>query len=183
MTQLVNQGRSPVIRRAKKPSQPKTQASGPESGSESESDVSSDESCDPHKARPLPPTSVAGSSPSRKSSTGSKASSKGGTPKSIRMMCFGAKLQVQSEYQAHHERRLRMIPEDFAVTINDLAERPGVMYDSNAMEQADWAMSLVLVRLLLGSEGYDGEWRHMTPPPGGPRINEHSREPCRRRES
>ena len=25
--------------------------------------------------------------------------------------------------------------------------------------------SLVSVRLLLGSEGYDGEWRHMTPPP------------------
>ena len=27
--------------------------------------------------------------------------------------------------------------------------------------------SLVSVRLLLGSEGYGGEWRHTTPPPGG----------------
>ena len=28
-------------------------------------------------------------------------------------------------------------------------------------------VSLVLVRLLLGLVGYDGEWRHMTPLPGG----------------
>ena len=54
VTQLVNQGKSPAIRRAKKPSQPKTQASSSESGSEPESEVSSGESCDPHKARPLP---------------------------------------------------------------------------------------------------------------------------------
>ena len=27
--------------------------------------------------------------------------------------------------------------------------------------------SLVSVRLLLGLVGYDGEWRHVTPPPGG----------------
>jgi hypothetical protein len=38
----------------------------------------------------------------------------------VRLMCFNAKLQVQSEYQGHHERKLRIIPEDFALTINDL---------------------------------------------------------------
>ena len=56
------------------------------------------------------------------------------------MMCFNAKLQVQSEYQGHHERKLQIIPEDFALTINDLTERPDVMYDSNAMEKADWTI-------------------------------------------
>lgn len=124
---LVNQSK-PVIRRAKKPpSQPKSQVSSSDSGSGSEYAESSDRSCDPHKARPLPPTSVAGSSPSRKSSNGSKASSKGGKPKSMRMLCFNAKLQAQKGYHRMHEDKLRITPEDFAQTNNDLAERPEVM--------------------------------------------------------
>ena len=65
LTELVNQGKAPAMRKVKKSL--KTQASSSsESGSGSESEaVSSDESVDPHKARPLPPTSVAGSSPPR----------------------------------------------------------------------------------------------------------------------
>jgi hypothetical protein len=53
------------------------------------------------------------------------------------MMCFPAKLQVLNDYQAHHERKLRIVPEDFALTINDLAERQDIMFDFNAMELAN----------------------------------------------
>ena len=79
LTELLNQPKAPAIRKVK--SSPKTQASSSEeSASEAESEeVSSDESVDPHKARPLPPTSIAGP---RQSSNGSKTAKK----KSIRMM-------------------------------------------------------------------------------------------------
>ena len=56
------------------------------------------------------------------------------------MMCFPAKLQAQNDHQAHHERKLRIVPEDFALTINDLAQREDIMYDFNAMELADWSI-------------------------------------------
>ena len=97
LTELVKQGKAPAIRKVKSP---KTQASpSSESGSGSESEaVSSDEPVDPHKARPLLPTSVAGSSPSRKSGSSSKASSHEKKKRSQRMMCFPAKKEVQSAY-------------------------------------------------------------------------------------
>ena len=137
LTELVKQGKAPAIRKVKSP---KTQASSSsESGSDSESEaLSSDESVDPHKARPLPRTSVAGSSPSRKFSSSSKASSHGKKKGSQRIMCFPAKKEVQSAYQERHERKLRTIPEDFALALEDLAERPDLMYDFHAFEQADW---------------------------------------------
>ena len=66
LAELIKQGKAPAIRKAKSPKTQASSSSESESGSESE-EVSSDESVDPHKANPLPPTSVAGSSPSRKS--------------------------------------------------------------------------------------------------------------------
>ena len=71
VAQLVNMKGDKVIRKVKR-SQPRTQQSSSESEEESESEESSDDSVDPHKAQPLPPTSVAGS----RRSTASKASSK-----------------------------------------------------------------------------------------------------------
>ena len=92
--------------------------------------MSSDESVDPHKARPLPPTSIG----SRQSSKGSKTSKK----KSIRMMSFPAKKEVMRTYLSRHEDKLRTTPEDWALTIMDLAERPDLMYDQHTFEEADW---------------------------------------------
>ena len=90
LTELLNQAKAPAIRKVRKA--PKTQASSSEeSASEAESEeVSSDESVDPHKARPLPPTSIAGS---RQSSKSSKTSASG-KKKAIRMMSFQAKKEV-----------------------------------------------------------------------------------------
>ena len=64
LTELIKQGKAPAIRKVKSPKIQASSSSESGSGSESEA-VSSDESVDPHKARPLPPTSVAGSSPPR----------------------------------------------------------------------------------------------------------------------
>ena len=92
---LANQNQK-VARKAKKPPEPKSQDSSEEEESGSGYEESSDGSCDPHKNRPLPPTSVTGSSPSRRSKkNGSQTSSKGGKPKAIRMLCFNAKIEVQ----------------------------------------------------------------------------------------
>ena len=131
LTELINQkAQAPVIRKVK--GSPKTQASSSEeSASEAESEeVSSDESVDPHKARPLPPTSIG----SRQSSKGSKTSKK----KSIRMMSFPAKKEVMRTYLSRHEDKLRTTPEDWALTSMDLAERPDLMYDQHTFEEADW---------------------------------------------
>ena len=131
LAEMLNQAKAPAIRKVSKT--PKTQASSSkEPASEAESEeLSSDESADPHKARPLPPTSIAGS---RQSSKGSKTSKK----KSIMMISFQAKKTVQSAYLEMHEDKLRITPEDFALTISDLAERPGLMYDQHTFERADW---------------------------------------------
>ena len=109
LAEMLNQAKAPAIRKVSKT--PKTQASSSkEPASEAESEeLSSDESADPHKARPLPPTSIAGS---RQSSKGSKTSSSG-KKKAIRMMPFQAKTEVQSAYLERHEGKLRTIPEDF----------------------------------------------------------------------
>jgi len=136
LSELIKQGKTPAIRKARTPKTQASSSSESESGSESEA-VSSDESVDPHKAKPLPPTSVAGSSPSHKSRSSSKASSHGKKKSSLRMMCFPAKKEVQSAYQERHEEKLRIIPEDFALTLEDLAEREDLMYDFHTHEQAD----------------------------------------------
>ena len=56
------------------------------------------------------------------------------------MMCFPAKKEVQSAYQERHEEKLRIIPEDFALTLEDLAEREDLMYDFHTHEKADWEL-------------------------------------------
>ena len=35
---------------------------------------------------------------------------------------------------------LRIIPEDFALALEDLAERQDLMYDFHTFEQADWTL-------------------------------------------
>ena len=99
---------------------PKTQASSSDgSGSEQESEEgSSDESVDPHKAKPLPPTSIG----SRRSST--SGSSK---KRSMKMMSFPAKKEDTRSHLRYHEDKLRVTSEDWALTIEDLAERPDLM--------------------------------------------------------
>ena len=54
------------------------------------------------------------------------------------MMCFPAKKEVQSAYQKRHEEKLRIVPEDFALALMDLADRPDLMYDFHEFEKADW---------------------------------------------
>ena len=116
------------IRKVK--SSPKTQASSSDgSGSEQESEEgSSDESVDPHKAKPLPPTSIG----SRRSST--SGSSK---KRSMKMMSFPAKKEDTRSHLRYHEDKLRITPEDWALTLEDLAERQDLMFDQHTFETAD----------------------------------------------
>ena len=55
-------------------------------------------------------------------------------------MCFPAKKEVQSAYQERHEKKLRIVPEDFAMTLEDFAEREDLMYDFHTFEKADWGL-------------------------------------------
>ena len=134
LTELLTKQKTSAIRKVK--GAPKTQASSSsESGSEDESEeVSSDESVDPHKAKPLPPTSIG----SRRSTSGSKSSSS--KKKSVRMMSFPAKKEAMRSHLRWHEDKLRAIPEDWALAIEDLAERSDLMYDQHTMETADYEL-------------------------------------------
>ena len=55
------------------------------------------------------------------------------------MMPFSAKKEVMRTYLSRHEDKLRATPEDWALTIMDLAERPDLMYDQHTFEEADYA--------------------------------------------
>ena len=54
------------------------------------------------------------------------------------MLCFNAKFEVQNIYLRIHESKLEIRPENFAESMYDLAERPEIMYELHAFEQADW---------------------------------------------
>ena len=55
------------------------------------------------------------------------------------MIPFSAKKEVMRTYLSRHEDKLRATPEDWALAIMDLAERPDVMYDQHTFEKADYA--------------------------------------------
>ena len=53
------------------------------------------------------------------------------------MMSFPAKKEDTRSHLRYHEDKLRIVPEDWALTLKDLAERPDLMFDQHTIETAD----------------------------------------------